>query len=102
MDNIKLFKLANGHDILCSVVSEEDDFKMIETPVVLIPNEQQGVAAIPWIVLGDAKHVKLFKSHIMAEIEPDLQLKNFFNEKFGSGISIVSSMPENIVDINKK
>lgn len=100
MGDITIFKISAGIDVICEVLNREDGIVTIKTPIALVPNPQDGkIAAIPWIQIGDNKKVKLNYDHVVAEIEPDAEIKNFYNEKFGSGLTIVSSMPTNVQDI---
>ncbi len=99
MDEIKIFKLITGQDIVCFVNKYEDNYVYVKSPIMLVPNQENGLAAIPWILVGDDKNVKVNLSCILAEIEPDVNIKNFYNEKFGSGITVVQNVPSNVQPI---
>jgi hypothetical protein len=94
---IKMIKLLSGEEILCGVVSQDENHIEVENPVVIVPTQQEsgktsvGFAEFPMFAHRDQKTLKIRKSVVV--IEPYNAPDNFVNQWrqiYGSGIVIPS------------
>jgi hypothetical protein len=98
--SIKLITLKTNHTILAKVTDQITDSVTIKEPVqvVQIPqrsaNEQPGLAFVPFIEFSQE-----FKTGITIDMEnvlcittPVIELENQYNQIFGSGITIATSL----------
>lgn len=88
MNNIKCLKLISGEDILAKVkfLKESNEF-LLEAPVQLIMAPQGQLAIMPFMpFVEEEQGIKISKDHVVVIADPILDLKNNYNEKFGSGL----------------
>jgi hypothetical protein len=52
---------------------------------------REGVGMMPYAPFAKDQKMTINKSHIVAYGEPDDEIKNAYNSKFGSGIVVASS-----------
>jgi len=85
---IKIVKLVSGDEFVCDV--EIGDKYKLTNPMRAIPTEQ-GLAFTPPSLVGNEKVIlEVDSQHIVYVQELREEVKNFYNEKYGSGISVVS------------
>ncbi len=73
--NIKSIKLKNGEEIIADI-EDDDDTITIDTPSVLLVNQQNGQAAlVPWLQNSDDTTFTLNKSDILltANVKPEIK-----------------------------
>ena len=94
MANIKLFKFVSGEEIIADVKSNETDRFVIEDAVTLVYRPQEGgqmtVGFAPFMPYA-AGEIKIYKSSVISESDPQDDLKNEFNRIFGAGIVVAQA-----------
>ena len=89
MDDIKLIKLITGDDIVAKVTID-GDYCMLENAAKLIL-APDGLGMMPLSPFGSENVLKIRESHVVFTTELDDEIKNAYNEKFGSGIVLTQS-----------
>jgi hypothetical protein len=93
MSSFKYLKLTSGEDVF-GQIENKDGIYEIKNPVrmVLGPNGNAGMMDFcPFI---KDKTIKLEEKHVMFEGEPETEIYNIYNQQFGSGIVLGSTIPE--------
>lgn len=94
MANIKLFKFVSGEEIIADVEKTEEWGVIVKDAVTLVykPHEggQMTVGFAPFMPYSQGK-INLYNVSILAESEPQEDLKNEFNRIFGSGIVVAQA-----------
>ena len=88
---IKVFKLLDGTELLAEVFNSYDKHHELKNPAAIVLQQtQQGVsvALAPYMPYAEG-NIRLMRSAIAAECEPNLQMTTEYNRIFGSGIQIV-------------
>ena len=88
---IKVMKLTTGEEVVSEVELEKDVYKM-KQPIRLLLSPEGGVAMMPFAPFVSGDIVEVHKSHVLYEGEPEQELKNAYNSKFGNGI--VTATPD--------
>ncbi len=97
--SVKVFKLINGEELISEIFNHYSDYIELKNPANIIiqqtSNGQMGVGIAPYMPYASG-NVKLYKSAIASEAEPDQKMVNEYNRVFGSGIQIVpaGAMPK--------
>lgn len=99
--SIKLITLKTNHTIMGDV-SEGDGFITIKktVQVITVPpsvqNPQGGVAFTPFVEFAQEFRTgfKIYTQDILFVSTPVVELENQYNEIFGSGIQIASTIPK--------
>jgi hypothetical protein len=86
MINVKLFRIATGEEVVAELVSQDDNFVTVKNGLVVLPTPQGGVGFAPWATVIDKSIPELIiaKNHIVYTAEVDEQVKNKYNEIYGS------------------
>ena len=84
---VRIFKLVTGEDIIASATERAADFALKSPAVIMLQNTENGmsVAIAPYAPMIE-KNLLLYKTAIVSFGEPDLQLENEYNVRFGSGL----------------
>jgi hypothetical protein len=98
---IKLITLKTNHTLMGSVV-EKDTVVTITEPVQVVnvppraANEQAGIAFMPFLEFSNEFRtgIDINKADILTLSTPVVELENQYNQVFGSGIQIASSIPK--------
>lgn len=92
---IKLVRLHTGEDVLADVTVEGDDVTLNKPiRVVLMPDGSAGM--MPFLALSKEEVVKIPSRFIVYQLEPEDELMNVYNSRFGSGIVV----PTNAIDVS--
>ena len=86
MINVKLFRISTGEEVVAELVSETDTSVTMKNGLVVLPTAQGGVGFAPWTPVID-KHnpeVEVSKNFVVYIAEVDSQVKNKYNEIYGS------------------
>ena len=95
MSNIQVVKLTTGEDIIGDVKESEIDgrgFLVIDKPAIIMmmpkPGSETefGVGLAPYAPFAKEQKVPIFPTHIVSLYEPETDLLNAYNAKFGSGL----------------
>jgi hypothetical protein len=87
---IKVLKLITGEEIITQLKSEDENTVVIVEPQKFIMS-QEGIGSMPLMPMSKDKEYSLSKSHVILISEPDDDIKNVYNSKFGSGVVIPTS-----------
>lgn len=87
---VKVFKMINGEEIITKVSSETDCNYIVKDPAQIIIQQTEqgmGVGLAPYMAYVSGE-LKIYKSSISSEGDPDLKMENEYRRIFGSGIQI--------------
>ena len=91
MNEVKVFKMINGEEIIGELFTWKDGTYEIKNPAQIMLQRSEkggmGVAIAPYMPYADG-NVNLYKNAIAAECKPDQALVNEYNRIFGAGIQI--------------
>lgn len=100
--NIKLFKLLNGQEIIAEVLDESLTKIKIKNPVavMVIPSKTDPktptVGFAPWVEFSEDKEFIIDSSHIVVKMNPINEFVTQYNSMFG-GIVLPPSISKLIV-----
>lgn len=96
---VKLITLKTNHTILADVSEEKETFKLKEpVQVVSVPprsqSDQGGIAFSPFLEYSQEfkTGITIYKMDVLSVTTPVTELLNQYNQIFGSGIQIASSL----------
>jgi len=86
MIDVKLFRIATGEEVVAELVSQDDNFVTVKNGLVVLPSPDGRVGFAPWASVIDKTIPDLIiaKNHIVYIAEVDEQVKNKYNEIYGS------------------
>lgn len=93
---VKVFRLITGEDLISNVkeqLTENKEQVILDNPAQIIlqkQGDQVGVAVAPYMPLIDGD-VYLNKTAIVSMGNPDRQMENEYNIKFGSGLVVAGA-----------
>jgi hypothetical protein len=97
MENIKLFHLVSGEEIVGELQEISLETYTIKNPCVigLVPTSSGQVTLNmqPWLIFSDTKFVTINNNHVLFKTGVDIKILNKYNEIFGSGIVIAQQKP---------
>ena len=88
---IKILKLVSQEDIICDYEVMEDGSLSLLKPakIMMFPTENggMGMAIMPWVPFSDDPSITLKERSLLIEpMEPSIEMRNEYNQRFGSGI----------------
>ena len=95
MSSVQIVKLTSGEDLIGKVQEAEIEgkaFVIIEDPALIMmmpkPGSETefGVGLAPYAPFAKEQKVPIFPTHIVSLYEPETDLLNAYNDKFGSGL----------------
>ena len=96
---VKLITLKTNHTILADVSEDKETFKLKEpVQVVSVPprsqSDQGGIAFSPFLEYSQEfkTGITIYKMDVLSVTTPVTELLNQYNQIFGSGIQIASSL----------
>jgi hypothetical protein len=96
---VKLITLKTNHTILSDVSEDKDIFKLKEpVQVVSVPprsqSDQGGIAFSPFLEYSEEfkTGITIYKMDVLTVTTPVTELLNQYNQIFGSGIQIATSL----------
>jgi hypothetical protein len=98
MENIKVFKLINGEEII-SKATETGSGWVLNSPAQIVMQQTKdgvGVALAPYMPYASGD-IQMYQHAVASEAKPDVKMENEYSRLFGSGIQIVSSAPASII-----
>ena len=86
--NVKLFRIVTGEEVVAELVSEDDNFITVKNGLVVLPTPNGTVGFAPWATVIDKSIPDLIiaRNHVVYIAEVEEQVKNKYNELFGSKI----------------
>jgi hypothetical protein len=95
MDNLKILKLVTGEEVVGEIKDESVNSIRIENPCVLgigmAPTGKATLQMQPMLLFSEQKVVELKKEHILYSVSVATEIKNKYNEIYGSGIVVAKS-----------
>jgi hypothetical protein len=89
-NDVKVYKMINGEDIMGEVFIHFADSIELKNPAQIVLQRTEtgmGVALAPYMPFADG-NVKIHKHAIASECTPDQNMINEYNRIFGSGIQV--------------
>jgi len=96
--SIQCLKLSSGEEIIGDIVSVPSEYVLkVKNPasIHIVPsqNGSMGVAMMPWLSYAHESEFVISKENILVQpFEPSVEFLNRYNQIFGSGIQIASSL----------
>ena len=89
MNEIKVFKLISGEELIAKVKTAGYGYDMEAPATILMQQTKEGVglALMPYMPYSEGT-MKLYNQSIATEGEPSTKMVNEYNRLFGSGIEI--------------
>ncbi len=90
MINVKLFRISTGEEVVAELVSETDTFVVMKNGLVVLPTAQGSVGFAPWtpVIDKDNPEVQVSKNFVVYIADVDSQIKNKYNEIYGSKLVV--------------
>jgi len=89
--NLRLIRLITGEDVVGDLTIEGDNYR-IENPVVLglamAPNGKANLQIQPMLIFSEQKVISVKNSHVLYDVTVATEIKNRYNEVYGSGIVV--------------
>lgn len=87
---LRIIKLSTGEEVVGNIVEKNGVVYRIENPCVLgISMSSTGKANLqmqPMLIFSDQKVVEINREHVVYEVSVAIEIKNKYNEIYGSGI----------------
>ena len=95
MANVKIFRLSTGEDIIGEKLAVSKETTLIKHPFTIVPMQEGPgkpvkLALSPYIPYSDGDEVDIKTANIIAEVKPQLNIINSYNQNVGTGIVQVS------------
>lgn len=94
-EKLRIIRLMSGEDIIGTIEEQTDEIIRMKNPCVLgITMNQQGQAGLqmqPLLLFSDQKVVTFKTQHIFYDVSVAIELRNKYNEIYGSGIVVAKS-----------
>lgn len=89
--SVVVMKLVTGEDIVANVDINEDASYLMKKParIVLTPDGAAMIAIPPF---SKAKELTVAREHVIYMGEPDEDMLNAYNSKFGSGLVVAQGL----------
>ena len=95
MDKLLILKLVTGEEVVGEVTEEKENSLRMENPCVLgIAMTQSGKASLqiqPMLLFSEQRVVEFKTNHILYNVSVATEIKNKYNEIYGSGIVVAKS-----------
>jgi hypothetical protein len=90
MIDVKLFRISTGEEVVAELVSETDTSITIKNGLIVLPTGQGGVGFAPWtpVIKKDKPELEISKNFIVYIAEVEDQVKNKYNEIYGSKLVV--------------
>lgn len=89
--NLRLIRLISGEDVVGDLTIEGDNYR-IENPVVLGlamgSNGKANLQMQPMLIFSEQKVISVKNSHVLYDVTVATEIKNRYNEVYGSGIVV--------------
>jgi hypothetical protein len=99
MENIRVFKLINGEELISKAIKTDTGWTL-NSPAQIVMQQTKdgvGVALAPYMPYASGE-IQMYQHAVTSEANPDVKMENEYSRLFGSGIQIVSSTsPANII-----
>lgn len=95
MSNVQIVKLTTGEELIADVSEadiEDKQFLILTKPAIIFmqpkgdSETEFGVGLAPYAPFAKEHKVPIFPTHVVSLYEPEVQMKNEYNKRYGSGI----------------
>ena len=94
MANLRIVKLTTGEELVGDIVDETSEKYRVENPCVLGiamgPNGKASLQMQPLLIFSEQKVVEFNSNHVIYNVTVAQEIKNKYNEIYGSGIVLPS------------
>ena len=94
-DNLRIIRLISGEEILGEIEDQNENSVRMKNPCVLgitmNSNGKAGLQMQPLLLFSEQKIVTFKSQHILYEVSVATELRNKYNEIYGSGIVVAKS-----------
>ena len=89
--NIRLLKLVSGEEIVTEIDSEQSNAEvcLVKNPVMMAVVGDRAVASRWLFPLCTTTEFFIRYEHIIANVAPQEQIVDMYNQQFGSGLQVV-------------
>jgi hypothetical protein len=94
--DIKLVKLVTGEELVTGLEIEGDTYKLKDAARIML-SQEGGVGMMPLCPFGKEGTVEVNVRHVVYVTDPEIEIQNAYNGKFGSGIEIATTADLRIV-----
>jgi hypothetical protein len=86
---IKILKIISGEEIISQCEFKEGRYILKNPQKFLLT--QEGVASMPMMPFSSSENYQIDEKHVIFVCEPELEIRNMYNSKYGSGVVLPSS-----------
>jgi hypothetical protein len=94
-EKLRIIRLTTGEEVLGEIEEQNEQTVRIKNPCVLgitmNPNGKAGLQMQPLLLFSEQKVVNFKTQHILYEVSVATELRNKYNEIYGSGIVVAKS-----------
>lgn len=94
MSDIQCLALTNGTELMGQVEATATGY-IIEDPAQVVMTQgqsgQMSYALVPWLPYGENTKYTINEKHVLVTFKPTVEMINYYNRVFGSGIQIAQS-----------
>ena len=88
----RLVRVSSGEDVICNVVSIEEDYITVQDPIVAVPAGEGKIGFAPWSPLLEEKQdLSIQMSHVLYIAKPNPNI----TEQYEALFSVVLTPPKN-------
>ncbi len=92
MSELRIVKLSTGEEIVGNIVEKLGNVYRIEHPcllgIAMGPNGKANLQMQPMLIFSDQKVVEINRDHIIYDVSVAIEIKNKYNEIYGTGIVV--------------
>ena len=93
---VRVFKLSSGETVIADVIREDEDTLLVRNAQVAAVTPQ-GLALVPFLPVKPDEQITIKRSAVVCEADGSQllpELLNGYSQRFGSGITVASKIPE--------
>ena len=95
--DITLVKLVTGEDVITGLERNGNTYKFKDAAKIMLAPE--GVGMMPFCPFGKEGTIEVDANHVICVTEPEIEIRNAYNSKFGSGIEIATAADLQVGDL---
>ena len=82
----RLVRVSSGEDVICNVISIEDEYVTVTDPIVAVPTGQQGqIGFAPWSpLLKESEELSIQMTHVLYISFPNDNIREQYERMFSS------------------
>jgi hypothetical protein len=91
-NELRIIKLSTGEEVVGNIVEKLGAVCRIEHPcllgITMGPNGKANLQMQPMLIFSDQKVVEINRDHIIYDVSVAIEIKNKYNEIYGTGIVV--------------